>query len=122
MDFSEKIKMLRKKNNLTLAEVGAKVGVGKSTVRKWENGDIKNMGRDKIASLAYALNVSPGYLMGWDSESDTDTDNEATPPKTPEARAVSFYMDALPEAQRKFIESIVIAAVKNLPEQEDRHD
>ena len=119
MEFHDKIKALRLEKKLTLAEIGKRVGVGKSTVRKWENGDIKNMGRDKIQSLALALGVTPGYLMGWESESGSNTDNDvAAVPKTPEARAVSFWMDGLPEAQRKFVESLVIAAVKNLPEQE----
>lgn len=68
MDLSEKIKMLRHKNNLTLEQVGEAVGVGKSTVRKWETGEIQNMRRDKIAKLAAALHTTPGYLMGWDDE------------------------------------------------------
>lgn len=68
MNFSEKIKELRLSKGLTLEQVGDKVGVGKSTVRKWENGMIANMKRDKIAKLADALGVSPAYLMGWDEE------------------------------------------------------
>lgn len=66
MDFYEKIKALRLQRGMSLQAVGDIVGVGKSTVRKWENGDIKNMGRDKIELLAKALGVEPGYLMGWD--------------------------------------------------------
>lgn len=64
-----RIKNLRLENNMTLEELGNKVGVGKSTVRKWENGMIANMRRDKIAKLADALNVSPAYLMGWNESS-----------------------------------------------------
>lgn len=64
-----RIKNLRSENNMTLEELGNKVGVGKSTVRKWENGMIANMRRDKIAKLADALNVSPAYLMGWNESS-----------------------------------------------------
>ncbi len=44
---------------LTLEEVGQAVGVGKSTVKKWEDGFISNMKRDKIALLASILQVSP---------------------------------------------------------------
>jgi transcriptional regulator with XRE-family HTH domain len=62
----EKIRLLRKQRNMTYEEIGNIVGVGKSTVRKWENGLIKNMRRDKIKALAYALGTTPGYLMGWD--------------------------------------------------------
>lgn len=68
MEMHEKIKYLRKKNNLTLEEVGNVVGVGKSTVRKWESGQIANMRRDKIAKLAQALSTTPAYLMGWEED------------------------------------------------------
>ncbi len=50
-DIGKKMYDRRKELNLTLEDVGKAVGVGKSTVRKWEQGMIKNMGRDKIASL-----------------------------------------------------------------------
>ena len=65
-DMGELIKKLRLEQNMTLEDLGNKVGVGKSTVRKWENGIIANMRRDKIEKIADALNVSPGYLMGWE--------------------------------------------------------
>lgn len=65
MDTAEKIKSLRKKNNLTLEEVGNACGVGKSTVRKWEVGAIESMRCDKIAALAAVLQTTPAYLMGW---------------------------------------------------------
>lgn len=65
MEFGEKIKQLRLERKMTLEDVGNIVGVGKSTVRKWENGMIANMRRDKIAKLAVALGTTPAYLMGW---------------------------------------------------------
>lgn len=65
MNIGEKIKSRRTELGLTFEEVGNMVGVGKSTVRKWETGDIKDMRRDKVSKLAYALKVSPSYLMGW---------------------------------------------------------
>ena len=66
MEMGEKIRMLRLQKGLTLEELGNLVGVGKSTVRKWENGMIANMRRDKIVAVAKALEVTPGYLMGWE--------------------------------------------------------
>ncbi len=68
MDMGEKIYMLRTARGMTLEQLGDAVGVGKSTVRKWENGMIANMRRDKIAKIAAALHVSPAYLMGWDED------------------------------------------------------
>lgn len=59
MEIGEKIKKRRKELGLTLDEVAEKVGVGKSTVQKWESGRIKNMRRDKIELLAQVLDMSP---------------------------------------------------------------
>lgn len=70
MEMNEKIKKLRMQRGLTLEQVGNYVGVGKSTVRKWENGMIENMRRDKIARLAVILGTTPDYLMGWKDEKD----------------------------------------------------
>lgn len=67
MDFGERIKARRLELDLTLEEVGRIVGVGKSTVRKWESGQIANMRRDKIPLLAKALRIEPASLMGWES-------------------------------------------------------
>lgn len=66
MEMGQKIYNLRTNKGMTLEELGNKVGVGKSTVRKWENGMIANMRRDKIAKLAEALETTPAYLMGWE--------------------------------------------------------
>ncbi len=49
----------RKELALTLDDVAKHVGVSKSTVKKWETGDIKNMKRDKILLLSNILQVSP---------------------------------------------------------------
>ena len=73
MNMGEKIYYLRTKNSMTLEELGNKVGVGKSTVRKWENGIIANMKRDKILKVAEALNTTPAYLMGWDEKEEEAT-------------------------------------------------
>lgn len=67
-DLSTKIRTLRARHSLTLEQVAQQVGVGRSTVRKWETGMIANMRRDKIEKLAKALHTSPGYLMGWEEE------------------------------------------------------
>lgn len=65
-DLSRRIKELRLARGMTLEQVATIVGVGKSTVRKWETGMISNMKIDKIELLAKALGTTPSYLMGWD--------------------------------------------------------
>lgn len=72
MEMAKKIKSMREEKGMTLEELGKKVGVGKSTVRKWEQGIISNMRRDNISKLADALGCSPSYLMGWDENLNKD--------------------------------------------------
>lgn len=65
-DFGKMIRERRLALGLTLEQVGDFCGVGKSTVRKWENGIIQNMRRDKIAMLAAILQMDPVDLIGDD--------------------------------------------------------
>lgn len=62
-EIANKIKARRVELGLTLEDVAKAVGVGRSTVRKWETGMIRNMGRDKIAALAKVLQISPVELV-----------------------------------------------------------
>ena len=63
---SESIKNRRIELGLTLEEVAAKVGVTKATVQRWESGLIANLRRDKISTLAKALETSPAFILGFD--------------------------------------------------------
>lgn len=74
MEFKDRIKSLRLSMNATMEDIANAVGVSKSTVQRWESGDIKNLRRDKIAKLAKALHTSPAYLMGWADSPTADGD------------------------------------------------
>ncbi len=69
MTIGQIIHSRRKQLGLTLEDVGKAVGVGKSTVKKWEDGYISNMKRDKIALLAKVLDIPIKYLVGRESNS-----------------------------------------------------
>lgn len=66
MNINNIIKSRRLELGLTYEELGKKIGVGKSTVRKWETGLIENIKRDNIIALSKALDISPSIIMGWD--------------------------------------------------------
>lgn len=70
MEFSDILRARRNALNLTLEEVGEAVGVSKTTVLRWESGEIKNLRRDKIYKLAQILGVEPSILMGWKNDSE----------------------------------------------------
>lgn len=84
MEIGQLIKQRRLELHLTLEDVGKAVGVGKSTVKKWEDGFIANMKRDKIASLASVLQLNPIVLMGCDIQQVEASDDikQATKEKT----------------------------------------
>lgn len=65
-NVNQLIKDRRLQLGLTLEQVAEKVGVGKSTVRKWEIGLIQNMRRDNMQKLAEALNLNPLDLLEFD--------------------------------------------------------
>jgi len=66
MEIGTIINKRRNELDLTLEDVGNAVGVSKSTVKKWEDGYISNMKRDKIAELAKVLQISPVVLITGD--------------------------------------------------------
>lgn len=73
MNIGELINKRRTELELTLEDVGNAVGVSKSTVKKWEDGFISNMKRDKISALAKVLKLNPVSLItGETSDEETE--------------------------------------------------
>ena len=62
--MNEVIKTRRKELNITLEEIGDYVGVSKTTVQRWESGNISNMRRDRIKKLSEILRINPDELLG----------------------------------------------------------
>lgn len=109
--MAQRIKALRQEKGLTLEQVADVVGVGKSTVRKWETGMIANMRRDKIADLAKALGTTPAYLMGWKEE---DTDEKVSPsePSLTEGEKVLLDLfNRVPEDKQQLVLQMIRAAL-----------
>lgn len=96
MEFGKMIRDRRHELGLTLEEVGDIVGVGKSTVRKWEAGTIRNLRRDKIALLAKALQLEPVDLIELDHQP-IEKPLELSPD---EARILSIYRSLNPTGQQ----------------------
>lgn len=65
MTLARRIHEARIAKGMTLEQLGKMIGLGKSAVNKYEKGIVTNIPPDKIEALAAALEVTPGYLMGW---------------------------------------------------------
>lgn len=100
MDIGMKLKNRRIALGKTLEEVGAAVGVGKSTVRKWEQGMIKNMRRDKISLLAAALEINPAEIIDYQEQSHTILD-------AAELELITAYRAADETAQKYALEMLL---------------
>jgi repressor LexA len=76
MTIGERIRDLRTAAHMTQDELGAKVGVQKQTIYKYEAGLVVNLKRDVIGKLAKALNVAPSYLMGFSDDAPTQQETQ----------------------------------------------
>ena len=61
--MGDRIHTLRKEKGLTLEYIGKMTGVAKSTVRKWESGDIASIRSVNLQKLADALGTTIEYLL-----------------------------------------------------------
>lgn len=72
--FSEMLRDLRKSNNLTQQEFGARVGLSKAVVSKYETG-IGYPSFDVLIRIAKYYGVSTDYLLGVESCKTIDVSN-----------------------------------------------
>ena len=68
MTAGERLKRLRKERGLSADELGAMIGKDRSTIYRYERGDIENATIDVIPRLAKALQTTPQYVLGWDTK------------------------------------------------------
>lgn len=117
------LKTKRLEKRLTLEQVGKMVGVGKSTVRKWENGMIENMGRDKIVALSKALDISPLDILGIDKPQESTTkqilDSVFSKLKEPRQEKVLNYAKTELDDQNKVMEIADYQIEKEYPYYDD---
>ena len=83
MTIGEKIKLQRKALGLTQTELGAKLGVQKNAVSKWECGRVDDIPSSKIKAMAQLFNVPPSYLID---------DNSYFTPPTVTDDVTTFYI------------------------------
>ena len=68
MNINKFIKNRRLELGLTMLDVAKACEVSEATVSRWESGDISNMKRSRIASLAKVLQISPAIIVGVQDE------------------------------------------------------
>ena len=94
--MAKRIKELRLKNKLTLLEVANALGVSEATAQRYESGEIKNLKYDTIVALANLFKVSPGYLMGWESDDEESFSAHEEYYNNPEVAQLAEEMSSKP--------------------------
>lgn len=110
MEIKEIIKTRRLQLGLTLEEVGNAVGVSKTTVQRWESGNISNLRRDKIAKLAKVLDLNPVTLVGIEQPSTKQNDFISPTGTVPVYGSIPAGFPALAE---QYIEDYILTTVPN---------
>lgn len=65
MQLSELLRYFRNKNGMSLETIGDYVGVSKSTVKRWEDGESKHVPESKLEKLSELFDINvPSYLHG----------------------------------------------------------
>ena len=67
-EIGERIKTIRKQKGITLADLGARLGISETNMQRYESGKIASVSIDFINRLAPILEVKPEWLIGWDKE------------------------------------------------------
>ena len=61
-----RIKEKRKELKMSADELAKRLGKDRSTIYRYEKGDIENLPLDILEPIAKALQTTPAYLMGWE--------------------------------------------------------
>ena len=70
-ETSQRIKERRETLGLSFQQIAEYLNVNKSTVMRWEKGEIKKVSLDKIEKLSEILKTTPAWIMGWKHETET---------------------------------------------------
>lgn len=66
MSIGQRIKDRRKELKISADELGKRLGKDRSTIFRYEKGDIENLPLDILEPIADILQTTPQYLMGWE--------------------------------------------------------
>lgn len=66
MTVGQRIKQRRKELKISADKLGKALGKDRSTIFRYERGDIEKLPLDILEPIAKVLQTTPQYLMGWE--------------------------------------------------------
>jgi len=100
-----KIFNARKNLSMSRAELGKLVNLHESTVKRYEDGQIKSLDIDKLKEFARALNISPIDLLGWNGKHDTVENSVEKVTKT-ESQTKDSLPPLTPKDEREIVRDL----------------
>ena len=72
MDKGTRLKLLREAKQVSQTEAALYLGLTKQTLYKYEKNIVTNIPSDVVERMARYYNTTPAYIMGWNTENQTD--------------------------------------------------
>lgn len=107
MQIGHRIKARRKELRMSADELAKRLGKDRSTVYRYEKGDIENLPLDILEPIANALDTTPQYLMGWEEEKPTENDGLSEKKK-----ALIDFAQSVPEDKAEMILRVMKSIVE----------
>ena len=67
MSIGDRMKMRRKQLKISADEIASALGVSRSTIFRYEKGEIEKLPTERLSTIAMILKTTPEELMGWNS-------------------------------------------------------
>ena len=75
MNIGQRIKERRLELGLSVDDIAAKIGKNRATVYRYESNEIEDLPTSVLEPLAKALSTTPSYLMGWNNNQKSVSNN-----------------------------------------------
>lgn len=103
MNIGTRIKYRRKKLRMSADKLAEILGKDRSTIYRYEKGDIENLPLDILEPIAQALGTTPAYLMGWEDDKKANAPEELILSEG-EKMLLDLFRQIPEEKQKAFIE------------------
>ncbi len=81
IEVGKRIQKARTNAGMTKRELASKMSMHESTIKRYEDGQIKQLDIEKITEFANKLGVAPDYLMCWSDDISYITEDHHLIPK-----------------------------------------
>lgn len=114
MDIGQRMKLRRNEINLSAEKLAEKLGVSKTTIYRYEKGEIEKFPIELVEPIAKALQTTPAYIMGWESNGDIiNLYNKLDDKRKDKVYSFAEFQYKEQQEEQQAADDILIAAHKN---------